>query len=75
MTSGKNSKGSGRGEEHQTGCTSLEKRIKVQDSMALRFDDLEKAFDTLPREMVIAMLRWMGVLEVEVRTLREHTRI
>ena len=29
--------------------------------------DLEKAFDTVPREMVMATLRWMGVPEVEVR--------
>ena len=35
--------------------------------MALGFVDLEKAFDTLPIEMVIAMLRWMRVLEAEVR--------
>ena len=52
MTSGKNSKGSGRGEEQQTGCTSwdrLEKRLEVQGSMALGFIDLEKAFDTVPR--------------------------
>ena len=35
--------------------------------MALRFVDLEKAFDTVPREMVMASLRWMGVPEAEVR--------
>ena len=29
--------------------------------MALGFVDLEKAFDTAPREMVMATLRWMGV--------------
>ena len=47
----------------------VEMRLKVQGSMALGFDDLEKAFDTvcLPREMVMAMLRWMGVPEEEVR--------
>ena len=35
--------------------------------MALGFVDLEKAFDTVPREMVVATLRWMGVPEAEVR--------
>ena len=29
--------------------------------------DLEKAFDTVPREMVMATLRWMGLPEAEVR--------
>ena len=38
--------------------------------MALGFVDLDKkAFDTVPREMVMAMLRWMGVPEAEVRTV------
>ena len=35
--------------------------------MALGFVDLEKAFVTVPREMVMATLRWMGVPEAEVR--------
>ena len=35
--------------------------------MALGFVDLEKAFDTVPREMVMATLRRMGVPEAEVR--------
>ena len=47
--------------------TDLEKRLDAQGSMALGFVDLEKAFDTVPREMVMATLRWMGVLEAEVR--------
>ena len=41
----------------------VEKILEVQCSMALGFDDLEKAFDTVPREMVMATLRWMGVPE------------
>ena len=45
----------------------VEKRLEVQGSMALGFVDLEKAFDTVPREMVMATLRWMGVPEAEVR--------
>ena len=35
--------------------------------MALGFVDLEKAFDTVPSEMVTATLRWMEVPEAEVR--------
>ena len=35
--------------------------------MALGFVDLEKAFDTVPSEMVMAMIRWMGVPEAEVK--------
>ena len=45
----------------------VEKRLEVQGSMALGFVDLEKAFDTVPREMAMATLRWMGVPEAEVR--------
>ena len=45
----------------------VEKRLEVQDNMALGFIDLEKAFDTVPREMVMATLRWMGVPEAEVK--------
>ena len=39
----------------------VEKRLEVYGSMALGFVDLEKAFDTVPREIVMATLRWMGV--------------
>ena len=35
--------------------------------MALGFVYLEKAFDTVPGEMVMATLRWMGIPEAEVR--------
>ena len=35
--------------------------------MALAFVDLEKAFDTVPREMTMATLRWMGAPESEVK--------
>ena len=45
----------------------VEQRLEVQGSMALGFVDLEKAFDTVSREMVMPMLRWMGVPEAEVR--------
>ena len=45
----------------------VEKRLDVQGSMALGFVDLEIAFDIVPREMVMATLRWMQVPEGEVR--------
>ena len=37
--------------------------------MALGFVDLEKAFDTVPREMVMATQRWMG--EAELRMVED----
>ena len=49
----------------------VEERLEVQGS-TLGFVDLEKAFDTVPREMVMATLRWMGVPEAEV-TMVEGT--
>ena len=55
----------------------VEKRLEVQGSMALGFVDLEKAFDTVPREKVMATLWWMGVPEAEVRMVEgtyENTR-
>ena len=33
--------------------------------------DLEKAYDTVPREMVMATPRWMGLQEAEVRLMKE----
>ena len=39
----------------------VEKRLEMQGRMAVGFVDLEKAFDTVPREMVMATVRWMGV--------------
>ena len=45
----------------------VKKRCK--GGIALGFVDLEKADDTIPREMVMVTLRWMGVLEAEVRLL------
>ena len=46
----------GRGETGYTG-----------QSMSLGFVDLEKAFDTIPREMELVTLWWTGVPEAEVR--------
>ena len=56
----------------------VEKILEVQGSMALCFVDLEKAFDTVPREMLMATLRWMGVPEAEIRmaeVMYEYERI
>ena len=44
----------------------VEKILEVQSSMALGFIDLEKSFDTVPREIVMATLRSMRVPEEEV---------
>ena len=41
--------------------------------MAMGFVHLEKAFDTVPREMVMSTLRWMGVPEAEVRMADKQT--
>ena len=45
----------------------VEKRLEKQGHMALAFVDLEKAFDTVPRKMAMATLRWMGAPESEVK--------
>ena len=45
----------------------VEKRLEMQWRMAVGFVDLEKAYDTVPREMVMATVRWMGVPEAEAR--------
>ena len=45
----------------------VDKRLEVQGSMALGFVDLEKAFHIVPRQMVMATLRWIEVPAAEVR--------
>ena len=45
----------------------MEKKLEGQDNVALGFIDLEKAYDTVTRDMAMATLRWMGVPEVEMR--------
>ena len=45
----------------------VEKRMEMQGRMAVGFVDLEKAYDTVTREMVMATVRWMGVPEAEAR--------
>ena len=44
-----------------------EKRLELQGRMAVGFVDLEKAYDIVPREMVMATVRWMEVPEAEAR--------
>ena len=56
----------------------VEKRLDVQGSMALGFVDMERAFDTVPSEMMMATLRWKGVPYAEVRMVEgmyEKTRV
>ena len=45
----------------------VEKRLEKQGHMTLAFVDLEKAFDTVPGQMAITTLRWMGAPESEVK--------
>ena len=45
----------------------VEKKLKGRENMGLGFIDLEKANDTVPRDMAMVTLRWMGVREAEVR--------
>ena len=45
----------------------VEKTLETQGSTCISFVDLEKAIDTVSREMVMATLRWLGVPEAEVR--------
>ena len=47
----------------------VEKRLEMQGRTAVGFVDLEKAYDTVPREMVMATARWMGVPEAEARVV------
>ena len=51
--------------------TDGKKRLEVHGSMALGFVHLEKAFDTVPREIEMATLRWMGVPDAEVRMVED----
>ena len=53
----------------------VKKRLDIHGSMAPGFVDLEKAFDTVPREKVMATLRWMGVPEVELRMVESMYEI
>ena len=43
----------------------VEKGMEMQGSMAVGLVNLEKAYDTYPREMVTATVRWVEVPESE----------
>ena len=45
----------------------VEKMLEMQGRMTVGFVELEKAYDTVTREMVTATVRWMGVPEAEAR--------
>ena len=45
----------------------VEKKLEKQGRVCIGFVDLEKAFDTVSREMVMATLRWLVVPEADVR--------
>ena len=40
-------------------------RQEGQENMVLGFIDLEKAYDTVSKEMTMVTFRWMGVLKVD----------
>ena len=41
----------------------VKKRLEINGGMAVGFMDSEKAYDTVPREMVVATVGWVGVPE------------
>ena len=45
----------------------VEKRLEMQGRMAVGFVDLGKVYDTVPREILMATVRWIGVPEAEAR--------
>ena len=45
----------------------VEKRLEMQLGMAFGFVHQKKAYNTVPREMVMVTLRWMRVPEAEFR--------
>ena len=46
----------------------MDKKLEKHGSMyIIGFVDLEKAFDTVSREIVMATLRWLGVPEADVK--------
>ena len=52
----------------------IENRLEKEGHIALAFVDLEKAFATVPRNMAMATLRWMGAPESEVKWLKPCMR-
>ena len=52
----------------------IQKRKEFRMDVAFGFVDLEKAFDTVPRELALAVMRWMEVGEAVAEWLRKCTR-
>ena len=52
----------------------VEKKLEMQGRMAVGFVDLVKAYDTVPREMVMATVRWMRVPEAEARMVENKRK-
>ena len=53
---------------------SIEKRRDFRKDLAVGFVDLEKVFDTMPRKLTFAVMRWMEDGEAEVRMDEETMR-
>ena len=49
----------------------IDKRREFRKDVAFSFVDLEKAFDTMLRELTFAVMRWMEVGEAHVRMVEE----
>ena len=49
----------------------IEKRREFRKDVAFDFVDMKKAFDTVPRELAFAVMRWMEVGKAEVRMVEE----
>ena len=49
-------------------------RLEKQGNMALDFIDLEKACDTVPIQMAMTTLIWMGTPESKVKWLKPYMR-
>ena len=45
----------------------VEKKLEGHENTALGFIDLEKAYETVSKDMAMATLRWKGVPKAEVR--------
>ena len=54
-------------------CLPTDKLLRrgFRKDVAFGFVDLEKAFDTMPRELAFTVMRWMEVGEAEVKMVEE----
>ena len=51
-----------------------EKRLEVQGELALGFVDLEEVYDTVPRGIATATLRWLGLSEADVHPFHQPNK-